>query len=164
MSLPLLLSLVALAFVALLALLWSRWPGWLKGLLVLSLTVFYFFAAEAVSQLAGWPTAESLPEQFLLLAAVIEEPNSKRLGGLQLWVQPLEEGKPTAQARAYSLPYRKDLHALLNESLKKTREGVAQVGSTTLKQGKGGLAWLRPSGSEQQVKLRDLPVPQLPEK
>ena len=164
MTLPVVLSLAALAFLALLALLWSRWPGWLKGVLVVGVTVFYFFANEVVHSMWGWPSGDPLPERFVLLAAVIDEPNAKRPGALYVWVNALEEGKPTAQPRAFLLPYSKDVHALLNEGMKKIREGVSQVGTSEPKVGKRGLSWLRPGNDAQNVKLRDMPVPQLPEK
>ena len=164
MSLPVVLSFAALAFVALLALLWSHWPAWLKGLLVVGVTVFYFFADEVMHGMWGWPSADTLPERFVLLAAVIDEPGAKHAGGVYVWVNAIEDGKPSAQPRAFQLPYSKDVHALLNEGMKKIREGVSQMGSSEPKRGKGGLSWLRPGSDEQTVKLRDLPVPQLPEK
>ena len=164
MTLPVVLSIAVLAFLTLLALLWSRWPGWLKGVLVAGVTVFYFFANDVVHGMWGWPSGDALPERFVLLAAVIDEPNAKHAGGLYLWVNAMEDGKPAAQPRAFALPYRKDLHALLNEGMKKVREGVSQVGSSEPKAGRRGLSWLRPGQDEQVVKLRDLPVPQLPEK
>jgi hypothetical protein len=164
MTLALVLSLAALAFVAVLALLWSRWPAWLKGLLVLGVTVFYFFAHDTLHSVWGLPSGDALPERFVLLAAVIEEPSVKKAGALYVWVNALEDGKPAAMPRAYRLPYAKDLHALLNEGMKKARDGVSQMGSSELKVGKGGLSWLRPGSDEQSIKLRDLPKPQLPEK
>ncbi len=164
MTLPVVLSFAALAFLALLALLWSRWPVWLKGLLVVAVSVFYFYADEVVHGVWGWPSADALPEHFVLLGAVIDEPTAKRPGAVYVWVNALEDGKPAAQPRAYKLPYAKDLHALLNEGLKKIRDGVSQFGTSEPKVGKGGLGWLRPGSDEQVVKLRDLPVPQLPEK
>ena len=164
MTLPVVLSFAALVFVSLLALLWSRWPVWLKGLLVVGVTVFYFFADEVVHGMWGWPSSDVLPARFVLLAAVIDEPSAKRPGGLYVWVNALEDGKPAAQPRAFKLPYSKDLHALLNEGMKKVREGVSQLGTSEPKVGKAGLSWLRPGSDEQVVKLRDLPVPQLPEK
>lgn len=164
MTLPVVLGFAALAFVALLAVLWSRWPAWMKGLLVVAVTVFYFFADDVVHGVWGWPSADALPERFVLLAAVIDEPAAKRPGALYVWVNALEGGKPAAQPRAFRLPYSKDLHALLNEGMKKVREGVSQLGTSEPKRGKGGLAWLRPGSDEQAVKLRDMPVPQLPEK
>lgn len=164
MSMSLILSFAALVFLAALALLWSRWPAWAKGLLVVGVTCFYFFANDLVHRMWGWPTSDGLPERFVLLAAVIDEPSAKRAGGLYVWVNALEDGKPSPQPRAYALPYSKDLHGLLNEGMKKVREGVTQLGTSEPKPGKGGLAWLRPGNDETLVKLRDMPVPQLPEK
>ena len=69
-----------------------------------------------------------------------------------------------AQPRAFRLPYTKDLHALLNEGMKKVRQGVSQMGSSEPKAGKRDASWLRPGSDEQVVKIRDLPAPQLPEK
>jgi hypothetical protein len=144
--------------------LWSRWPAWLKGLLVIGVTAFYFYADEAAHGLTGWPSGDALPARFVLLAAVIDEPTAQRPGTLYVWVNAIEDGKPAAAPRGYRLPYSKDLHALLNDGLKKLRQGVSQLGSSEPKVGKGGLPWLRPGNDEQVVKLRDLPVPQLPEK
>ncbi len=164
MTQALTLGFAVLASLLVLALLWSRWPAWLKGLLVIGVTVFYFWADEAVHQLGGWPTTDPLPERFVLLAAVFEEPSAKSAGSLMVWVQALEEGKPARDPRAHRLPYAKDLHALLGEGLKKSRQGVTQMGTSEPKSGKKGLGWLRPGSDEQVVKIRDLPAPQLPEK
>lgn len=164
MNLALVLSFSALALLCLLALLWSRWPVWLKGLLVVGVTVFYFYADNVVHQLSGWPSGDALPERFVLLAAVIEEPSAKTAGALYVWVNAIENGKPVAQPRAFRLPYSKDVHSMLNEGIKKVRQGVSQMGTSEPKVGKGGTSWLRPGNDEQVVKIRDLPVPQLPEK
>ena len=79
-------------------------------------------------------------------------------------VNAIENGKPSALPRAYRLPYAKDLHAMLNEGMKKSRQGVSQMGTAEPKRGPRGLSWLRPGSDEQEVKIRDLPSPQLPEK
>ncbi|WP_088279751.1 hypothetical protein [Ideonella sp. A 288] len=164
MSLSLILSFSALVFLCALALVWSRWPAWMKALLVAGVAVFYFWADDVVHNLSGWPTVDALPERFTLLAAVIEEPSNKSAGALYIWVNAIENGKPVAQPRAHKLPYAKDLHALLNEGMKKARQGVTQMGTAAPKAGKKGLGWLRPGSDEQEVKIRDLPAPQLPEK
>jgi hypothetical protein len=164
MTLTVVLSFCALVFATLLALLWSRWPAWLKGLLVVGVSVFYFYADDVVHDMWGWPSSDPLPEHFVLLAAVIDEPTAKRPGALYVWVNAIEDGKPVPQPRAFRLAYAKDLHALINEGLKRVREGVSQMGTAEPKPGKGGLSWLRPGNDEQVLKLRDLPVPQLPEK
>jgi len=163
-TLSLVLSFVGLVLLTVLALLWSRWPAWAKAILVLGVTVFYFFADDLAHRMWGWPSTDAMPERFVLLAAVIDEPNARHAGGLYVWVNALEGGKPAEQPRAFRLSYSKDLHALLNEGVKKAREGVTQLGTTEPKPGKGGLPWLRPGNDQVTLKLRDMPVPQLPEK
>ena len=164
MSLAVILSFVVLVLLCTLALVYSRWPAWLKGVLVLGVTVFYFYADDVVHQLSGWPSPDALPERWVLLAAVIDEPSAKSSGALYVWVNAIDNGKPAAQPRSYRLPYTKDLHALLNEGMKKARQGVTQMGTAEPRPGKRGVSWLRPGNDEQEVKIRDLPSPQLPEK
>lgn len=164
MTLALVLGFAALVLLCALALLWSRWPAWLKGLLVAGVTVLYFHGHQVVHEMWGWPSADPLPERFVLLAAVIEEPTAKSPGALYVWVNALENGKPSAQPRAFRLPYTKDLHSLLNDGMKKVRQGVSQMGTATPRPGTKGASWLRPGSEEQEVKIRDLPQPQLPEK
>lgn len=164
MTLAIELGAAVLALLCALALLWSHWPAWLKAALLLGVTAFYFFAHDEVNNIAGWPSPHRLPERFQLLAAVIEEPTNRNPGALYLWVNAVENGRPLPQPRAYRLPYTKDLHALLNDGLKKVREGVSQLGTLEPQRGRPGLSWLRPGSDEQVVKLRDMPKPQLPEK
>lgn len=164
MTLQLVLGAGALALLCVLALLWSHWPAWSKVILVICATAFYFHADDLVHRMWGWPSTDGLPERFVLLAAVIEEPSAKSTGALYVWVNAMDNGKPAKEPRAFRLPYAKDLHALLDEGLKKARQGVTQMGTAEPKQGTKGLNWLRPGSDEQVVKIRDLPAPQLPEK
>lgn len=165
MTLPLILAYAVLLLLTALALLWSRWPGWLKGLLLAAVTVLYFFGHETVHSLLGTPSTAALPERFVMLAAAVEEPTQKKAGALYLWISPLEEGKPALQPRAYKLPYNRTLHEQINEGIKKGRDGVSQMGTAEATAGAGsGRGWLNPGNDEQEVKIRDLPVPQLPEK
>ena len=140
MTLAVVLSFLALLLLCTLALLWSRWPGWLKGLLVAGVAVFYFWADDVAHNLSGWPAADPLPERFVLLAAVIDEPNTKSAGALYIWVNGIEGGKPMAQPRAYRLPYAKDLHTLAQRGDEEiapgrqpARHGHAQGGQARLR-------------------------------
>jgi hypothetical protein len=160
----LLWAFVALAFVAALALLASPWPRWAKALIVLGVTSLYFYADAALDGVWGWPSRQSLPERFVLLAVVIEEPTKTDPGALYVWVNAIDKGKPARQPRAFKLPYSKDLHALLNEGMKKIRQGISQMGTAEPKSGPKGVSWLRPGSEEQNVKIRDMSSPQLPEK
>lgn len=155
---------VALLFVSALALLFSRWGRVAKLALVLAVTGLYFVADRSLADVWGWPSRDGLPERFVLLAVVVEEPTKTNEGALYLWVNAIDKGKPVREPRAHRLPYTKDLHALLNEGMKKARQGVTQMGTAEPKRGPKGMSWLRPGSDEQEVKIRDLPAPQLPEK
>jgi hypothetical protein len=156
---------VALAAVCALALVASRWPRWAKALLVAGVTGLYFAAERALDDTWGWPSRAALPERFVLLAAVIEEPTKGAPGALHVWVNALQDGRPAQQPRAFTLPYTRDLHAVLEEAMKKARQGITQMGSSEPRRGRDTFwNWLRPGSDEQQLKIGDLPVPQLPEK
>ena len=170
MTSPLIITVVVfalLAFLLLVLCLWTRWPFWVKLGMVALVTVFYFQAFDTVRGSLGWPAEDSLPKRFVLLAVMFDEPNKERSdpGHIYLWVNALEDRRPAAEPRAFKLPYAKDLHALLGEAMKKTREGVTQMGTTEPKFGPKGFSWLRPPGSDKvTIKITDLPRPQLPEK
>ncbi|MDM0117783.1 hypothetical protein QTI66_37430 [Variovorax sp. J22R133] len=164
MTLSIALAYAALLLVALLALLASRWPAWMKGLLVVGVTVLYFHAWNVLDDVWGWPSGGALPERFVLLAAVIDEPHAKEPGGLHVWVHAIVAGKATSEPRAYRLPYTKEMHLQISEGTQKIRVGVSQMGITEPKVASTGLGWLRPDSAPQTFRLRDLPGPQLPEK
>ena len=167
MTTAVVLSFAALALLCVLALLWSRWPMWLRALLVAGVTGFYFYADDQVHGMWGWPSADALPERFVLLAAVFDEPSPGRghEGAIYIWVNPMKDNAPLAMPRVHRLPYEKDLHRILGDGLKKARDGNTQMGSTEPIRGQGGFSWLRPPGNDKlQIKLSDLPRAQLPEK
>ncbi len=97
---PLLWLYVALAFIAALALVASPWPRWAKALLVAGVTGLYFAAAAVLAGVWGWPSREALPERFVLLAAVIEEPNAKSKGALYVRENAIEAGQSARAPRA----------------------------------------------------------------
>ena len=166
MTLTFILVFVAFALLLALALVYSNWPNWLKGLLALSVSCFYFFGFGAVHSLLGIPSTDALPERFVMLAALVDEPRGKFPGALYVWVTPIEEGKSFLQPRAYKLPYTRALHEQISDGMRKGREGVPQMGTAEIKQqGNGkGTSWLNPGSDEQEVKIMDLPTPQVPEK
>jgi hypothetical protein len=164
MTLPVVLGYAALLFVALLALLWSRWPAWLKGLLVVGVTVLYFFAQNVVEDIWGWPSTTALPARFVLLAAVVDEPNAKHTGGLYVWIHAMDEGRPNTTPRAYRLQYTKEMHLQLSEGTQKIRAGISQMGIAETKAGPTALGWVRAGNQAQVIRLSDLPAAALPEK
>ena len=165
MGLALVLSFAALMLLVLLALLWSRWPGWMKGVLVLAVTVLYFYGNDAVHRIWGVPSADALPERFVMLAAAVDEPSAKNPGSIFMWVSVPHEGVNKLEPRAYRVPYTKELHAQIDQGVRKGRDGISQMGTAEAKAGNArGAGWLKPGNDEQEIKIRDLPSPQLPEK
>lgn len=140
----------------------ARW----KWALVALATGAYFAGYVGLRDSQGWATAEVLPAKFIFLAVVIEEPvKDKTKGEIFVWVQPLQDNRPSGEPRAHRLPYEKGLHSMLDEANKKTRRGNAQMGSTEPRQGMRSMSWLRPSGNDTlQIRIRDMPANQLPEK
>ncbi len=166
MSLALILGFAVLLVLLALALLWSRWPVWLKSMMVVGVTCLYFFGHEAVREIWGVPSEEPLPPRFVMLAAAVDEPTSKGSGSVYLWISEIVEGRTGLSPRAYRVKYTKDLHGQIDEGIKRSKDGVSQMGTAEIKTAgnKRGTSWLKPGNDEQEVKIRDLPSPQLPEK
>lgn len=168
MMLALILGFAALLLLLLLALLWSRWPAYLKLILVVGVTALYFYGHDAVHAIWGAPSTDRLPERFVMISAVVEEPTQRNPGAIYVWVSPIDEDRQsTLDPRAYRLAYSRPLHSQIDDGLKRGRDGVSQMGtaSDVKRSGKGkGKGWLQPGEDEQEIRIRDMPVPQLPEK
>lgn len=156
-----------LAFLLLVLCLGTRWHWGLKAALVVLVSSFYAFGHQTFKGVSGWPAEDELPRQFVLLSAVFDEPSPGRShpGAIYLWIHPMKDNQPLEMPRAFKLPYEKDLHRILGDGVKKARDGNTQLGETEPRRGQGGLAWLRPASNDKvEIKLRDLPRAQLPEK
>ena len=165
MGLALVLAFAALLLLVLLALLWSRWPGWMKGVLVAAVTALYFYGNDAVHQIWGVPSSDPLPERFVMLAAAVDEPAGRHPGSIFMWISVPREGLTKLEPRAYRVPYTKALHEQIEAGLRKGKDGISQMGTAEAKAGNArGPGWLKPGSDEQEIKIRDLPSPQLPEK
>jgi hypothetical protein len=165
MTLTFILVFVLFALLVALALVYSGWPRWLKGLLALGITGFYFWGYTSVHSLLGIPSTDALPERFVMIAAIVDEPRPKFAGALYIWITPIEEGQGVLQPKAYKLPYSRPVHEMIVEGMRKGRDGVNQMGVAEAKPGNGkGSGWLKPGNDEQEVKIMDLPTPHVPEK
>lgn len=165
MTLTLIIAFAIFVFLFALAIVFSAWSRWLKGVLTLGVVAFYFYGYQAVFSLLGNPSNDPVPPRFLLIAAVVEEPRPKYEGAVYLWVTPIEDGKQGLEPRAYKLPYMRALHEKINEGMRKGRQGISQMGVAEPRSGMGkGPSWLNPGKDEQEIKIMDLPTPQVPEK
>ena len=129
MPLALVLAYAAVLLLLLVALLWSRWPRWLKTVLVVGVSVLYFWGYEVVGALLGLPDPGALPERFVMVGSLVQEPTQATPGAIFLWVRPLVEGRPAGEPRAYRVAYQRALHEQINDGVKKGREGIAQMGT-----------------------------------
>lgn len=164
---PLLMVYVLLSFGLLALCLATPWRWWVKALMVLLVSAFYFVGQHSFWLVSGWPTTDDLPQRLVLLSAVFDEPSPTRghEGAIFIWVNPIKDNAPLSMPRVHKLPYEKDLHRILGEGVKKARDGNTQIGSTEPRRGPGGLPWLRPgSDARVDIKLSDVPRVQLPEK
>jgi hypothetical protein len=165
MTLAIIIGYAVLSLLTLLALLYSRWPNWLKGFLIVAVTALYFVGYAALHELLGLPSIDPLPERFVMLSAAVEEPTTRSAGAIWIWVSPLIEGKSGLEPRAYRLPYDKSLHQEVDAGLKRAREGSNQMGTAAPRRSDAGaLAWLKLGSEAQEIRIRDLPARQLPEK
>ena len=164
--LALTIGFVVFAFLLTCLLMYGSQRKRIKLAIAIGISVMYFIGYNALKDSQGWAVSDEIPPKFILLAAVIEEPmKDKTKGEIFIWLQPLTDNRPAGEPRAYRLAYEKGLHSLFEEAIKKTRHGNSQMGSNEPKRGPKGFNWLRPSGNEKpNIKITDLPAPQLPEK
>lgn len=145
----------------------TRWHTAVKIAMVGLALGYSLFAYHRLEAIGGWPNRQALPEKFVFLSAVFDEPNkiTGSPGAIYLWLHPMEGENLAPLPRAYRMPYAADLRGILEEGMKKARDGNTQLGSANPKRGPQGSTWLRPAGSEDMsIKLSDVPRAQLPEK
>lgn len=158
---------VAIAALLLVLCLATGWRRWVKVLMIAVVTVSYFVANYTFEDMLGWPTPRMLPEKFIIVSAVIEEPNKERgvEGAIYLWVTALDGNRPAGAPRSYRLPYQKDAHSQLSEAQRKSRQGIRQVGTVERAGGGSGSAWFKVNADNKlKLKVSDAPVTRLPEK
>ena len=125
-----------LLFVLVLVLLNTGIGAGRKLVLVVLSAGFYLWHYEALQNYLGWPAGNALPQRFEMVSSVIVEPDARRddPGGIYLWVVDLDSEQPVP--RAHRLPYHKELHREVDDTLRKQRAGQRHVGSPVA--GSGG--------------------------
>lgn len=88
---------------------------------------FYLITLKTLPGFYGWPTAEHLPDRFLLISYQVQEPeNETDDGAIYIWVQDL--GDPAARPRAYAQDYDPELHSRLEAAKKRMDFGQTMAG------------------------------------
>ena len=82
------LGYVILAFLLLIFSMRTSFHWFLKATMIVVLTFFYITTYKSFNDLLGWPTKDSLPDRFRLIAAQIYEPNIviNSEGSIYIWI------------------------------------------------------------------------------
>ena len=164
---------ISLSYVILAALLVSifilaRVPVWIKFVCIVFVSSFYFITYSSLSGMLGWPTKQTIPDDFQLLSSVITEPDNTKgdKGSIHIWVFSFVENLPVKEPRAFKLPYTHELHASLEDALKDQRNGKVKLGRRVQRQVNTALHTdaSRYANKEYILEFYDLPDPELPEK
>ncbi|MDH3764015.1 MAG: hypothetical protein OEU50_23800 [Gammaproteobacteria bacterium] len=123
------LAYVFLLFLVLLAILKSEVGAGLKLVLAALCLGFYLWHYNLLQAYLGWPADEGLPEHFELVSVFTVEPDLKtdHPGGIYLWIRDLDSDRLVP--RSFRLPYQKQLHQQVDNTMDKQRQGERFVGS-----------------------------------
>ncbi len=151
------LTYALLAFLLLVLCLATRWHWSLKAAMVLVVSGFFIFNSQTLRGLSGWPAEDSLPEKFVLLSAVFDEPSPARdhPGNIFIWVNPMKDNQPLEMPRVFRLPYEKDLHRILGDGIQKSprrqyADGQQQAHSRPARPGLAAACGQRQGGNQTQ--------------
>ena len=111
----------------------GKW--WVKAGAILTFSVLGFIIWQAMESYRGWPTAESPPEIFMFIWAVIIEPNPKTQnpGLIYIWAGYPTKSKESGvllsyspsenEPRAHIFPYSRGLHEQIEKAKIMTTSG-----------------------------------------
>lgn len=138
----------------------SDWSWGIKATATLMAGVIFIISYFAILDMQGWPTVDTMPDEFELLSFYVDSPNPAigKEGSIIIWT--LEEGdKIGTKPRAYSIDYDKELHKRLQEAMKQMSEGSRM-------QGQKGKKGNRQADStyENEFFFYNMPMPPLPTK
>tara|TARA_Y100000296_G_C5083014_1_gene210915 strand:+ start:181 stop:768 length:588 start_codon:yes stop_codon:yes gene_type:complete len=155
------MAIVFAFFITISLMLWfvigSKGP-WLLKAVVIALSLYLCLSIEnSLSEIAGWPSDNSLPEKFIAHWIIVKEPIKKAStdeGAIYVWATNLSPKQnddrntwwgnfllsfgpsDLTEPRSYRLPYSKGLHEEANDALGRIMKGE-RVGGTNNGKGKG---------------------------
>lgn len=164
----LIIAYVLLAALLLLVLVYGRLHFVFKLMLVVMVAALYHFSYQGWKQVQGWPSQTTLPDNFILHASVIDEPDQEKgsKGQIFVWASELKGSFPSSEPRAYVLPYDQEVHSSLEDALRNMRNGVVELGAKKSREAGTKNADFRYGIGDENfiLEFTPLPDPALPEK
>ena len=142
----------------------------IKATMIILVTLFYVLTYKSFKNLLGWPSSESLPDRFRLVAAQIYEPNAliNSEGAIFLWVTDMNDLAGLGTPRSFSIKYNKELHEKVSKSLHNLKNGVPQMGENLDEDKKGIVSSVlkkeKATAVSTKLNFFDMPNQLLPEK
>lgn len=138
----------------------SDWGWGIKATATLMAGVIFIVSYFAILDMQGWPTVDTMPDEFELLSFYVDSPNPAigKEGSIIIWT--LEEGdKIGTKPRAYSIDYDKELHKRLQQAMKEKGDGGRMQGQ---KRAKG--KYPPSDATYDELFFYNMPIPPLPTK
>jgi hypothetical protein len=138
----------------------TRWGFLIKTAATIAVGCLFYVSAHSYPPLIGWPTSVDLPKRFNLIGMSVEEPNktTQTKGRIYIWVTDMEQQLGKNVPRAYVLPYTPALHNKLNDTSKKLRKNLPQLGESEKRRNE------TTGAMEVDLQFFDMPDPLFPEK
>jgi hypothetical protein len=110
--------------------LYSKWSWQVKAGAIFITTVFYVVTYLSFAPLLGWPTEESPPGNFRLIAAHVQQPNkiTGDDGAIYLWLSHIKDLSKNTPPRAYVFPYSNNFYEKIVAAKAKLNKGVPLLG------------------------------------
>ena len=160
---------VAYVLVAVLLLslnLYSKWPWSVKAAAIGLTCLFYLVSYFSFPPLLGWPTKQTPPAVFRLIATKVQQPDkiTDDGGAIYLWLQTMEKG--VTKPRAYTLPYSKLLHEAVIGAQEKLEKGIEQLGEYDESEPMQQVTLDSPEIGQESLNIQfhDIPDPLFPDK
>jgi len=160
---------LAASFLLLVALiLWliiiSKGKFWIiKSIVITIATLFSIVVLLSLKDFIGWPSKSTLPQEFQLHWAIIDEPDKIKNteGAIYMWVTELNnENKNKGLPRAYKIDYTRKNHEEIMKGLISLGDGIQQKGEKV----KENIDIDEDLSNLQEIVIYELPKPLLPEK
>ena len=160
---------LAASFLLLIALiLWliilSKGKFWvIKSIVITIATLFSIVVLLSLKDFIGWPSKSTLPQEFQLHWAIIDEPDKIKNteGAIYMWVTELDK-ENKGLPRAYKINYTRKNHEEIIKGLISLGDGIQQKGEKV--KAKEDIDIDEDLSNLQEIVVYELPKPLLPEK